>query len=81
MARFSSCTAAHCNKAFIKVRFAEQLHLANKSPGNRGEIVSVLLEYVNVGSNAHNQLIFAQIMDDDSRPLLEKLLLLWCCPK
>ena len=82
MARFSSCTACSpLYNTFRKVRFAEQLQLANMSPGNRGEIIRVLLESAKVGSHAHNQLIFAHIMDDDAKLSIEKLVLLWCIQK
>ena len=49
-------------KAFLKVRFTEQLRLAKKLPGNRDEIIRVLLESAKVG------------LEDDAKPLLEKLL-------
>ena len=54
---FLYCSPLH--HTFLKVRFAEQLHLANISPGNRGEIIRVLLESARVGSNEHSQLNFA----------------------
>ena len=34
-----------------------------------------------MGSVARAALVFAQTMDDEAKPLLEKLRLLWCTPK
>ena len=63
---------------FLKVRLSEQLRLANMSPGNRGDIISILMESEKVGAYDHYELIFAHIMDDDAKSLIKKLLLLWC---
>ena len=76
--------AGYCSplyNTFLQLRFTEQFHLANMSPGNRGDIIRVLSEYAKVSSNAHNELILAHIMDDYAKSLLEKLYMLWRAPK
>ena len=66
---------------FLKRRFTQQLHLANQSPGNRGEIIRVLLESVKVGSVEHNELISAQIIEDDCKAVAREAVVVMVHPK
>ena len=66
---------------FLKIRFTEKLTMAKKMPGHRRETIRVLLESASPGSAEHAALVFAQTIDDEDTPLLEKLRLLWCTPK
>ena len=66
---------------FLKSRFTEKLNLAKKTPGHRRETIRVMLESASPGSAEHAALVFAQTIDDEDTPLLEKLRLLWCTPK
>ena len=68
-------------QAFLKIRFTKKLDLAKKSPADRGETIRVLLESTSPGSAEHAALVFTQIMDDEAKPVLERLRLLWCTPK
>ena len=73
------CSPFH--NAFLQRRCAQKLNLAKKSPGNRGGAIRALLASAKLGSGEHAALVFAQTMDDEAKPLLEKLRFLWCAPK
>ena len=68
-------------KAFLQARFNKLFSLAQNKPGSRDEIVKLLLGSVKPGSDEHAALVFAQTMDDESKPKLEKLRVLWNTPK
>ena len=68
-------------KVFLKRRIEHKFQLAKKAPGDRSETIRILLESASPGSAEHAALVFAQTIDDEDKPLLEKLLLLWSHPK
>ena len=61
--------------------FTRQLELAQANPGNRAESIRVLLESSKVGSSEHAALLSVQSLEDRTKPVVEKLRLLWCTPR
>ena len=66
--------------AFLKRRFTQKFELANESVGNRAETVRALLETATIGSLEHVALLLVQALEDETKPFIEKLRLLWCTP-
>ena len=66
--------------AFLKRRFTHKFHLAKEYVGNRAETVRALLESATIGSLEHVALIWVQTLEDNTKPFIEKLRLLWCTP-
>jgi len=50
-------------------------------PGNRAESIRVLLESAKLGSSEHAALLLVQSLEDQAKPIIEKLRLLWCTPR
>jgi hypothetical protein len=68
-------------KAFLTRRFTRQLELAQATPGNRAESIRVLLESAELGSLEHAALLLVQSLEERTKPVIEKLRLLWCTPR
>ena len=66
--------------AFLKRRFTQKFELAKESVGNRAETVRALLETATIGSLEHVALLLVQALEDETKPFIEKLRLLWCTP-
>ena len=80
MPRPSTCTAARCTAPFFRRRFTHKFELAKESVGNRAETVRALLETATIGSLEHVALLLVQVLEDETKPFIEKLRLLWCTP-
>ena len=48
--------------------------------GNRAETVRAWLGSATVGSLEHVALVLVQTLEDETKPCIEKLRLLWCTP-